>query len=225
MVLFAGPVFPEWYWGPLFFMLLTGPPLLVAALVVDRIVRRHLRLPLPSRGALAATVVVGGALCILLGQTVVREARFTHAARAEARTLDFRTYEPSPLPRPFTTERVDAFDGAVISRYGAGPGAYAFAYQQRPVEVRLQDGHCSLRRLAATGTSFFDGPCRHLRTPGGRDVYVGASMAIVDGGEAFSLVGGTLVRLSVRQVADRDVLAYFDSLRPIDKDDLEFKRG
>jgi hypothetical protein len=39
---FAGPVFPEWYWGPIFFALLFSPPLLAAAFVVDRVVRRRL---------------------------------------------------------------------------------------------------------------------------------------------------------------------------------------
>ena len=79
--------------------------------------------------------------------------------------------------------------------------------------------------LAGTGTNFFDGPCRALRSPKGIPVFIGASETIVDGGDAFALLDGTLVRLEVTQVADRDVLAYFDSLQPVDKDDLDFKRG
>jgi hypothetical protein len=37
---------------------------------------------------------------------------------------------------------------------------------------------------------------------------------------AFAVLGGTLVRLQVTQVADRDVLAPYDAA-----DELEFKRG
>jgi hypothetical protein len=54
---------------------------------------------------------------------------------------------------------------------------------------------------------------------------MGTSQTVVDGGEAFALLDGTLVRLSHTQVADRDVLAYFDSLKPVSPDELEFKRG
>jgi hypothetical protein len=113
MVLFAGPVFPEWYWGPIFFALLFGPPLLAAAFVVDRVVRR--RLTGAQRCGLAAGVVVGGALAIIGGNALVQDVRFDRDARAEARGFDFQLYEPSPLPGTFDTERVEAFGGALVS--------------------------------------------------------------------------------------------------------------
>ena len=56
-------------------------------------------------------------------------------------------------------------------------------------------------------------------------VFIGRSESVVDGREAFALLGTTLVRLAHVDVADRDVLAYFDSLRPVTPGDLEFKRG
>ena len=64
-----------------------------------------------------------------------------------------------------------------------------------------------------------------LRSPKGIPVFIGVSETIVDGGDAFALLGGTLLRFEVTQVADRDVLAYVDSLQPVDKDDIDFKRG
>ncbi len=221
---FAGPVFPEWYWGPIFFALVYGPGLLAVAFVVDVVARR--RLKGSRRAALAAGVVLGGTLLILGGRALIEDVRFEREATAVARGFDFTTYRPAPLPRPFTEERVTADDNwtgpALISHYAAGPGAYATAFQQRPIgEVSLQDGHCSLTKLAGSGTNFFDGPCRAL----GSGVFLGASETIVDGNDAFAVLDGTLVRLQASQVGDRDVLAYFDSLRPVDKANLEFKRG
>jgi hypothetical protein len=216
MVLFAGPVFPEWYWGPVVFALLFGPPLLVAGFVAWRFGGRKL----------AAGVVVGGVLLILGGRALIADVRFDREATAAADAFDFTPYAPSPLPRPFREQRVSADDNwggpALITTYAAGPDASAIAYQQKPgPEVSLQDGHCSVHDLAGSGTSFFDGPCRAL----GAGVFVGASPAVVGGGEAFSLLDGTLVRMQLTRVADRDVLAYYDSLRPVSKDDLQFKRG
>ena len=195
MTPFAGPVFPEWYWGPIFFALVYGPGLLAVAFVVDLVARR--RLEGSRRAALAAGVVLGGTLLILGGQALIEDVRFEREATAVARGFDFTPYRPAPLPRPFTEERVTADDNwtgpALISHYGAGPGAYATAFQQRPIgEVSLQDGHCSLTKLAGSGTNFFDGPCRAL----GSGVFLGASETIVDGNDAFALLDGTLVRLA-----------------------------
>ena len=226
----AGPVFTEWYWGPIFFALLFGPPLVAAAFAVDFVVRRRRGpLSLGRRAALWVAVIFGGALAIVSGRELIADIRFDREASAAAHNLDFTPYAANPLPQPFREELVKAQDfgqPVVISRYGAGPGAYAFAYQQRPAaDTSLQDGRCSLHRLAGTGTNFFEGPCRELRTPRGLPVFLGTSQTVVDGGEAFALLDGTLVRLAHTQVADRDVLAYFDALEPVAPADLEFKRG
>jgi hypothetical protein len=229
MVLFAGPVFTEWYWGPIFFALLFGPVLLPLAFAVDWLVRRRWRLTWPQRCAVAGGVVVSGALCIIGGNALVQDVRFDRDARAAARNLDFQPYQPSPLPRAFSTEAVQARDEygppVLVGQYGAGRRAYALAYQQRPTVVSLLDGRCSLRQLAGTGTNFFDGPCRQVRTPGGREVFVGSSRHVVGLSEAFALLGGTLVRVQHTELADRDVLAFYDSLEPVAADELAFKRG
>jgi hypothetical protein len=230
MALFAGPVFPEWYWGPIFFAILFGPVLLAAAFGADLLVRRRVRLEWPRRVGLWVGVIACGTLLILGGRALIDDVRFDREASAAARNLDFTPYAPEPLPPPFREEYANADDNfggpALITRYGAGPGAYATAFQQRPTgEITLESGRCSLRRLAGTGTNFFDGPCRELRTPRGLAVFIGASERLADGSDAFALLDGTLVRLEASQVADRDVLAYFDSLRPVDRDELEFKRG
>jgi hypothetical protein len=229
-MVFAGEVFPEWYWGPIFFFMVFGLPLSAVAAAVDFAVRRWVRrLSWPQRGAMWVGVVAGGSLAILGGRALTDHIRFERDAKAAAQKLDFTPYAPSPLPAGFSEEmaRADTHWGAqaLVTRYGAGAGAYAFAYQQRPGEVSLANGRCVLGQLAGTSSNFFDGPCRELRTLRGLAVFIGTSESIVDGGEAFALLDGTLVRFEHVQVADRDVLAYYDSLRPVAPDDLNFKEG
>jgi hypothetical protein len=228
--MFAGEVFPEWYWGPIFFFVVFGLPLSAAALAVDFAVRRWVRrLSWPRRAGLWVGVVAAGSLAILGGRGLIDHVRFERHAKAAAQKLDFAPYAAEPLPGPFHEELVradDFFGGPVlITRYDVGPGAAAFAYQQRPREVSLQDGRCVLHRLAGTGTSFFEGPCRALRTPRRRTVYLGTAEPPLVGDEAFALLDGTLVRLQHDRLADRDVLAYFDALRPVAPDEIDFKQG
>jgi hypothetical protein len=229
-MVFAGAVFPEWYWGPIFFYIVFGLPLSAAALAVDFAVRRWVRrLSWPQRAGMWLGVVAGGSLAILGGRALIDHVRFERDAKAAAQKLDFAPYRAETLPAGFDEEMVradDFFGGPVlVTRYAVGSGPYAFAYQQRPRETSLQDGHCSLRGLAGASTNFYDGPCRELRTPHGRAVFIGALASTTEGGQSFSLLDGTLVRLDHTQVADRDVLAYFDALRPIAPGDLDFKQG
>ncbi len=230
MALFAGPVFPEWYWGPIFFAVVFGPVLAGVALVADlAISRRAGRLSWRRRAVLWGGVFAGGTLAILGGRALIDHVRFERDARAAAQKLDFTPYAAEPLPDGFDEQlvRADEFFGGpvIVSRYGLGPRAFAFAYQQRPAEVSLSDGRCALHGLAGTGTNFFEGRCRELRTPRGRSVYLGTSQPPVARSEAFGLLDGTLVRLTHDRLADRRVLAYFDSLRPVTPDDIDFKQG
>jgi hypothetical protein len=230
VVVFAGPVFTEWYWGPIFFVLLYGPAIAAAALGADFAVRRWVRpLTWPRRGALWVGVMAAATLLVLVGRGLTRDVRFDRAATTAAQSFDFAPYEPDPLPRPFAEQLVDADTGwggpAFISRYAAGPG-WAMALQHRPgPEVSLQDGRCSVHDLKGTGTTFFEGPCRAQRTANGIDVFIGPSRRVINGRDAFAVLGGTLVRVEFAQVADRDVLAYYDALRPVAKEDIAFKRG
>jgi len=228
--MFAGEVFPEWYWGPIIFYFVFGLPLSALAFAVDFAVRRWVRrLTWPQRGGLWLGVVAAGSLAILGGRALIEHVRFERDAKAAAQQFDFTPYAAETLPPGFDEELLSAddfFGGKVlVSRYAVRSAPYAFAYQQRPGEVSLQNGHCSLRGLVGTGTNFYDGQCRELRTPHGRAVFIGSLGLTTEGGQAFSLLDGTLVRLEHTQVADGDVLAYFDALRPVDPDDLDFKQG
>ena len=227
---FAGEVFPEWYWGPIFFYIVFGLPLSAAAFAVDFAVRRWVRrLSWPQRAGLWVGVVAAGSLAIVAGRDVIEHFRFEREAKAAAQQFGFTPYAAETLPQGFDEQLLSADDNwggpVLVSRYAVETAPSAFAYQQRPGEVSLQNGHCSLRGLIGTGTNFYDGQCRELRTPRGRAVFVGALGLTTEGGQAFSLLDGTLVRLEHTQVADGDVLAYFDALRPVAPGDLDFKQG
>jgi hypothetical protein len=151
--MFAGEVFPEWYWGPIFFMVVFGLPLSAAALAVDFAVRRWVRrLAWLERAGLWVGVLAGGSLAILGGRALIDHVRFERDAKAAVRNLDFKPYATEGLPDGLTEQCVHADDylgtPVIVSRYDDGPGAYAFSYQQAPREVSLQDGHCSVRRRA-----------------------------------------------------------------------------
>jgi hypothetical protein len=152
-MVFAGPVFTEWYWGPLFFGVLFGP------------------------AGFDAEVV--------------------------------RAY--------------DHLDPVLIFVYDAGRAGYAQGSEQRASVVELAPGRCSLTRLAGTGTNFFEGPCEERLTAAGRHVFVARSPPLARGREALAVLDGTLVRLQSTGVPERDVLRWFDALRPVQPGAIDFK--
>jgi hypothetical protein len=229
MVLHAGEVFPEWYWGPLFFLVVFSPVLLAAAVGTDVVVRR-LRGPLPlwkrARLWLAAAMVAIGV--ILTVMTVRDHLRFEGESRAAAGSIHFTVHQPEELPAGLHETRVQAHAGRLpylVSHYEnrSGPPVRAYAFEQEPTEVSLQPGACRLSDIEGTSSHFFDGPCEALQTASGRAVFTGPSEGTVDGRDAFALLDGTLVRFISVNVSERDVLAWFDSLRPIEVDDIDFK--
>jgi len=136
----------------------------------------------------------------------------------------FTAYQPDRLPVPFVAQGVradDEFGGpALVSDYGA----LGRAYQQPAAQLSLQNGHCSVGGLAGPGGSTFEGPCRRLRSAAGIPVFAGVSISVYS--NAFAVLDGTLVHLRVaQQVSDRALLAYFDSLRPVARDAIEFTQA
>jgi hypothetical protein len=227
MVLFAGPVFTEWYWSVIFVVVACGPPLAFVAFVVDFAVRRLVRpLGLPQRLALAAAVVVGGLGLIFGGFARRADRQFERENRVAVRSFDFTPYQAGELPEPFDQRYVHALGGylrVLVSGYDTELRQVS-AYQQRAdAGVRLTDGACDLPGLKGNPTHDFHNPCRERRTPSGRAVFFGLTE---HGGIAFALFDGTLVRLEqIDMLPERDVLAYFDALRPVEPVELEFKRG
>ena len=227
MVLFAGPVFTQWYWSVIFVVVACGPPLAIAAFVVDFSVRRLVRpLGLPQRLALAATVVVGGLGLILNGFARRADRHFERENRAAVQSFEFTPYEAGELPAPFEERSVHALGGnlrVLVSGYDTGLRNVS-AYQHRPdAGVRLISGACDLPGLKGSPWGDFDTPCREQRTPSGRSVFFGLTEG---GGMAVALLDGTLVRLEqIDMLPERDVLAYFDALQPVAVEELEFRMG
>ena len=140
MTVLAGPVFTEWYWGPLFAVLLFGPPVSVLAAVLYLVLRRRLPGGRVARGAAAYAL---SALLIVGGWAVVRAYRFEKQEEREARGLGFTLYQPRDgfrrdprrgLQRDQGEHALDAgARGHVLLRH---PGR---ARQRRPRTAALRD--------------------------------------------------------------------------------------
>src|SRR4051812_26490714 len=105
-MVFAGPVFPEWYWGPIFFLIFFSPVILAVAVVVNWRVRRL------EGGRRRATTPIRR-YAIVLG-SLVASALLVAAVLAGLRTLAAATTPRVAMPAPPRTST-------------AGLG-YAYAY-------------------------------------------------------------------------------------------------
>src|SRR5215212_6203251 len=84
----AGPVFTEWYWAPIFFVLLYGPPIAVVTgglYVLGRFT------PLRRRTRAAVALTIAPAL-VLGGVAVAATVRHRHTEAADARAVTFATF-------------------------------------------------------------------------------------------------------------------------------------
>jgi len=224
VTLFAagGLFFNEWYWEPILRALHAVPVLAVVAFVVDLAVRRWVR-PLagPLRGGLVTGIVLGGATLILAGGLFVASGEHARESRAVARTIAFATYEPRSLPPRFVLDRSTAAVGrdapAIHVFYLLTPSGFASVTQERPPGERntRYSGDCLL--AGASGT------CREVRSRKGIRVMLATTVA--HSLEASALLDGTLVSVSAYNLNESEMLAYFDALRPVAPDELEFKRG
>src|SRR5687768_468943 len=84
----AGPVFTEWYWGPIFFAIVYGPPILVTAGVLYLALRRT-GWRRAARAALALVLAPALVLGVLAAVATVKHRR---AEAADARAVTFTTF-------------------------------------------------------------------------------------------------------------------------------------
>ena len=232
---FAGEVFPEWYWGPIFFYFVFGLPLVGGGVrrSTSRCGGGCAGCPGRSAGGCGSGSCVAGSLAILGGRAADR-ARPLRArgegGGAAARLHALRGRDaPARLRRGARATPTTSSAGRCSSAATAsGRAPYAFAYQQRrPPSSRCRTG--TARCAGSSGRARASTRVRAAscaRRAGGRCSSGACGRHRPSGGEAFSLLDGTLVRLEhTPGLPDGDVLAYFDALRPVAPGDLDFKQG
>jgi len=87
----AGPVFTEWYWTPIFFALVFGPPLLVVAGALYML-GRFTRL---GRRTRAAAALVLAPVLVLGGAAVAATVKHRRTEAADDRAVTFATFAAS----------------------------------------------------------------------------------------------------------------------------------
>jgi hypothetical protein len=210
----AGPVFTEWYWGPIFFLLVYGPPILAVAgglYLLGRFtgLRRRTR---------AAAALVAAPVLVLGGVAVAGTVRYRAREAADARQVTFATFAAASLHQT----RASAVEGPsprLHLAYERGGGELsvtqvaADADDVTPPRCELHDG---------TPYVGWYGPCRTARTPRGRLVTL-ADMSI----GVTSLVEvreGTLIVAGAYRAGEPELLALSDDLRPVDVEDIHWER-
>jgi len=223
MVLFAGPIVFEWYWIPIFIVVVFVLPAVTVGAISEFILRARRSGPptWAKRGRMWGVVAGALVLLSLVFDVALPKLQEANEARATARAFDFTPHEPRPLPLLFTVQAVSGTPSPPrLERHYMIGSSGATASEQRPVgRLVAQDGRCSLVGLSAKPHF----PCRERRTPGGISVFFYEFPSQFPRRTGFAVLDGTLVRLTFAPVPEEYVLAYFDSLRPVDKDDIEFK--
>ena len=225
MVLFAGPIVIEWYWIPIFIVVCFVLPVLT--------VGAHLRGHPPgpgrdrSRGRSGAGCgrVVAVAWCCCRSSSTWRSRSCRRAARRgppRARSTSRRTSRDRSR-HLFTVQAVSGTPGPPrLERHYLIGSSGATASEQRPGgRLVAQDGRCALAELspkppsgAANGARPGASRCSSPRFP------VSSPAARRSPCSTARSCGCTFEPLP-----EEYVLAYFDSLRPVDKDDIEFTRA
>ena len=226
MVLFAGPIDIAWYWIPISIVVIFVLPAIWIGAISEVILRARPSGPRTwaKRGRIWGVVAVALLLLSLVFDVAIPKLQAGREAQATTRAFDFTPQEPRPLPALFAVQAVSGTPSPPrLERdplIGGRSGATAF--EQRPRgRLVAQDGRCALVELSAKPHF----PCRERRTAGGISVFFSAFPSQFPRRTAFAVLDGTLVRLTFEPVPEEYVLAYFDSLRPVDKDDVELTQG
>ncbi len=208
----AGPVFTEWYWGPIFLAIVYGPPILATAGILYALTRRR---PEP-RGLRALAALAVASVLVIGGAHVWRTVRFERTEAAQARTIAFGLFEPDGFDR----RRTEVYDGLWPSVHWTyeRDGRTLFASQHSAREDDVTPPQCSVH----TGTRFsaFSGACRAARTPQGRTV----TLAETPDMSLLAVVDGTLIVAGSHEATEDDLLAYGDALAPVAPGELDFER-
>lgn len=213
MLVLAGPVFPEWYWGPIFFTLLFGPPVTGVAVLLYVLPLRRMRggpvARIAAACALSATLVIGG-------WAVVRAYRHEQREERQARALAFTPLRPRD-GAGFRVSKAEVYEGPrpslqwVLERDGARIGASQHAL----ADPDLTPPVCGAgRALVSRFGSFNDRPCTAATTPGGHRVVLSNEVPPTSERVLLAVVGGSLIEATSAEATDADLLAWVDALEP-----------
>jgi hypothetical protein len=205
-------VFTEWYWTPIFFAIVYGPPIAVVAGLLYVLGRFA---GLRRRTRAAAALVLAPAL-VLGAVAVVTTLRYRSAEAADARDITFTAFAAPG----FHQTRSSVFPGPspeLDLRYERG-GGLLLVSQLAAEDDDLTPPDCSLH----DGTIYqaWQGPCRAARTPRGRLV----TLADIAQQNLFEVRDGTLIVASAYGAREDDLLALADALEPVDVDDIHWER-
>ena len=210
----AGPVFPEWYWGPIFFVLVYGPPILAIAGGLYALGRFT---PLRRRTRAVAALLIAPALA-LGGVAVAATVKHRRTEAADSRALTFATFAAPG----FHQTRADVFPGRTPKlhlRYERGGGELlvtqvaADADDVTPPDCHLHDG---------TPYIAWSGPCRTVRTVRGRPVTLAEMQTGVT--SLVEVRDGTLIVAGAYRAGEPELLALADDLRPVAVEDIHWER-
>lgn len=223
----AGPVFPEWYWGPIFLLIAAAPVVTVVAVLLYLVMRRRGWGSRPV-AAIASLVLAGS---VMVGGFYAWEwVRFERDARREAKMLDFRPWEPRRALGLFEATRAQAVvvptrAPSLDATYRLGD-AVLFVTQQRLPELRFDPPtRCWLPRVEGIPSkNFYDGPCELRRTARGRTVLLGRDPEPPGYRHAFATLERTLIVISSLRATDEALLVYVDALEPVDAADVDLRR-
>ncbi|HVF52235.1 MAG TPA: hypothetical protein VNC78_01375 [Actinomycetota bacterium] len=225
-MILAGPVFEEWYWGPLWFAVFFGPPILIAAggiTALAAFVARRRGSPLGRRRAAVLFLCLTPLLTGLTvgGIALWQELGFRRESRSAAQAFSFEIYWPTKLPDGYVQQRVEARSGeqeALLVTYST-PSRTSFAGQHPLLPARAVDPAPCVEVTGIGGTS---GPCRTLETPEGNVIYIEDREAAAGKWLATRIIGESVVYLAYSDLSDDEVTQYFDSLAPRDPVTITF---
>ncbi|MGH2750607.1 MAG: hypothetical protein ACRDK3_07005 [Actinomycetota bacterium] len=230
----AGPVFGEWYWGPVFFALVFGPLILLVAIILTgvfaRRAKRHGR-PLPRTRILLLGLALTAALSLLTVAGLWLKERTDENRRVaqQAAALTFQTYEPTRIFPGYEAERVRpialSFGQWVDFRYRRG-NDYVFAFQSPLAsKIDISEAGCGIH-LAGLSSGETVGSCTTVIAEGGRQIHLtelersslGRHVALVELGETSAYV-------VYSELDDEAAVDYLNALRPIAPEELDYFGG
>lgn len=212
----AGPVFTEWYWGPVLFLIFFSPILAGLTIALYLVARRRIRRrrPLLLAGCFALSVGL-----TLAGGSAWRWVAFERESKAEARRLDFVTF----LPSGYDAQRMEPMVADHAIKLTATYPGPLYLEQERAGPVDASDpARCEIfiaGPLATFPASL--GPCRTVTSPGG---VTGLLVDDTPLSATYSIREGTLLQVRHPGSAAADALELLDRLEPVDPEEIDFKR-